>query len=64
MCLAFPRYMSKEEFMGKDEPTRSVASSKAERSFNAIDRNHDGYITKEEMLERSKRLTQTQVSTQ
>ena len=50
--------------MGKDEATARSSgstSSKAERSFNMIDSNHDGYITKDEMMDRSKRLTQTQV---
>ena len=35
--------------------------AKAELAFNVFDKNHDGYITKSEMLKVSKNLTKEQV---
>ena len=35
--------------------------AKAELAFNVFDKNHDGYITKNEMLKASKNLTKEQV---
>lgn len=35
---------------------------KVDLAFNAFDKNHDGYITKNEMLKTSKNLTKKQVS--
>ena len=36
--------------------------AKAELAFNVFDKNHDGYITKNEMLKASKNLTKEQVN--
>ena len=35
--------------------------AKADRAFNVFDKNHDGYITKAEMLKMSKNITKAQV---
>ena len=35
--------------------------AKADLAFKVFDKNHDGYITKEEMLKTSKNLTKKQV---
>ena len=60
--------ISKEEFLG--EPAAKSSSrrgsyvekeAKADLAFKVFDRNHDGYITKEEMLKGSKNLTKKQV---
>ena len=61
------RVISKEEFLG--EPLRSSSrrgstaekEAKADIAFKVFDKNHDGYITKEEMLKTSKNLTKKQV---
>ena len=37
------------------------ADGKAELAFKVFDKNHDGYITKNEMLKTSKNLTKEQV---
>ena len=42
----------------KPEPN---TSEKAETAFNVLDRNHDGYITKAEMMKMSKNITREQV---
>ena len=36
--------------------------AKADLAFKVFDKNHDGYITKEEMLKTSKNLTKKQVT--
>ena len=36
--------------------------AKADLAFKVFDKNHDGYITKEEMLKTSKNLTKKQVA--
>ena len=68
MVLIPYRVISKEEFLG--EPTAKSPSrrgsyvekeAKADLAFKVFDRNHDGYITKEEMLKASKHLTKKQV---
>lgn len=55
--------ISKEEFCGEDpsKPKNLEPEAKAELAFNVFDRNHDGYITKNEMLKASKNLTKAQV---
>ena len=68
MALLSNRVISKEEFLG--EPAVKSSSrrgsyvekeAKADLAFKVFDRNHDGYITKEEMLKGSKNLTKKQV---
>ena len=68
MVLLSYRVISKEEFLG--EPAAKSSSrrgayvekeAKADLAFKVFDRNHDGYITKEEMLKGSKNLTKKQV---
>ena len=68
MVLLSYRVISKEEFLG--EPAVKSSSrrgsyvekeAKADLAFKVFDRNHDGYITKEEMLKGSKNLTKKQV---
>ena len=41
--------------------TKYSADGKAELAFKVFDKNHDGYITKNEMLKVSKNLTKEQV---
>ena len=62
------RVISKEEFLGEPagkSPSRRGSyvekEAKADLAFKVFDRNHDGYITKEEMLKGSKNLTKKQV---
>jgi len=58
------RLISKEEFLGdsgKDQKRKMSADGKSEIAFKAFDKNHDGYITKGEMLKVSKNLTKEQV---
>lgn len=43
------------------EKERSHQAHKAEMAFKIMDRNNDGYITKQEMLNTTKKLTQKQV---
>ena len=66
MLLHF-RKISKEEFIGEAgaSPTSSKkmdADAKAEIAFKAFDKNHDGFVTKSEMMKVSKKLTKEQVS--
>jgi len=55
--------ISREEFVGqeKTKPKSMGTEEKAELAFNVFDKNHDGYITKNEMLKASKNLTKEQV---
>jgi len=58
--------ISKEEFIGEAgaSPTSSKkmdAEAKAEIAFKAFDKNHDGFVTKSEMMKVSKKLTKEQV---
>ena len=62
------RKISKEEFVGGPSATERRKSgvgldtdAKAELAFNVFDKNHDGYVTKNEMLKVSKNLTKEQV---
>ena len=43
------------------EKEKSHQQHKAEMAFRLMDRNNDGYITKQEMLNTTKKLTQKQV---
>ena len=52
--------MSKEDFLG--EKAERDVSDKAETAFNVLDRNHDGYITKGDMMKMSKNITKKQVN--
>lgn len=56
--------ISKEEFLGevgRDHKRRLSTDEKAEIAFKVFDKNHDGFITKGEMLTVSKNLTKEQV---
>merc|ERR1712062_398635 len=55
--------ISREEFVGPERPPKKGlgTDAKAELAFNVFDKNHDGYITKNEMLRGSKNLTKGQV---
>ena len=55
---------SREEFVGPERPPKKGldTDAKAELAFNVFDKNHDGFITKNEMLRGSKNLTKEQVS--
>ena len=46
------------------EKERSQQQQKAEMAFRIMDRNNDGYITQQEMLNTTKKLTQKQVRRQ
>ena len=70
LILFLNRVISKEEFLG--EPITKSSSrrgshteldkeTKADLAFNVFDKNHDGYVTKGEMLKTSKNLTKKQV---
>jgi len=57
--------ISREEFVGPEKPPKAKGmgtDEKAELAFNVFDKNHDGYITKNEMLKASKNLTKEQVN--
>ena len=56
--------LSREEFVGPERPPKKGldTDAKAELAFNVFDKNHDGFITKNEMLRGSKNLTKEQVS--
>ena len=59
-------FISREEFLGESSSSSaakrdSTVGEKAERAFNVLDKNHDGYITKVEMMKMSKNLTKEQV---
>ena len=63
------RVISKEEFLGESRSRNSSRrgsmaekEAKADLAFKVFDKNHDGYITKEEMLKTSKNLTKKQVT--
>jgi len=43
------------------EKEKSHQDQKAEMAFRIMDRNNDGYITKQEMLNTTKKLTQKQI---
>ena len=49
--------------MGTEKPKAKNMDrdAKAELAFNVFDKNHDGFITKNEMLRGSKNLTKEQV---
>ena len=51
--------MSREDFLG-DKPEPDI-SEKAETAFNVFDRNHDGFVTKGDMMRMSKNITKKQV---
>jgi len=59
------RYITRAEFLGEttleNKAKNAEMVEKAERAFNIIDRNRDGYITKAEMLETTKKLTAKQI---
>ena len=61
--LLLYRKISREEFVGTEKPKGKSMNTdaKAELAFNVFDKNHDGYITKNEMLRGSKNLTKEQV---
>ena len=60
--FVFCRKISKEEFTGEKPKAKDMdPESKAELAFNVFDKNHDGYVTKSEMLKVSKNLTKEQV---
>ena len=44
-----------------EEKEKSQQQHKAEMAFRLMDRNNDGFITKQEMLNTTKKLTQAQV---
>ena len=47
---------------GRSTPRRKLSiDEKAEIAFNVFDKNHDGFVTKGEMLKGSKNLTKQQV---
>ena len=49
-------------FSGPSRPKLKLdPEAKAELAFNVFDKNHDGYVTKNEMLKVSKNLTKEQV---
>ena len=49
-------------FPGPSRPKLKLdPEAKAELAFNVFDKNHDGYVTKNEMLKVSKNLTKEQV---
>ena len=57
------RFISREEFMGDPLPSPKFEEpneAKADRAFDVYDKNHDGFITKAEMLKMSKNLTKAQ----
>ena len=69
IVLFLNRVISKEEFLGEPAPKSSSRrgsatdpETKADLAFNVFDKNHDGYVTKGEMLKTSKNLTKKQVS--
>lgn len=55
------RKISREEFIGEAPKPKVDPDAKAELAFNVFDKNHDGYVTKSEMLKASKNLTKEQV---
>ena len=56
-------FISREEFLGEPPKRKdSVQQSKVEAAFKVFDKNQDGYVTKEEMLNMSKKITKEQVS--
>ena len=61
----FTRSSSKAEIVSllesSQEKERSQQQHKAEMAFRLMDRNNDGYITKQEMLSTTKKLSQKQV---
>ena len=60
------RFVSREEFMGeapKRQPEPESAEKRAERAFKVFDKNHDGFVTKDEMLKLCKNLSKEQART-
>ena len=63
ILILYFRKISREEFVGQEaKPKVMGTDAKAELAFNVFDKNHDGYITKNEMLKASKNLTKEQVN--
>ena len=59
----YKRFISREEFLGeapKRQPEPESAEKRAERAFKVFDKNHDGYVTKDEMLRLCKNLSKEQ----
>ena len=56
------RFVSREEFMGEAPKKVQLESAekRAERAFNVFDKNHDGFVTKDEMLKLCKNLNKEQ----
>jgi len=52
-------FVTPASFLGRGRPADT--EGRAERAFNIIDKNHDGYITKQEMAAVAKRLSQQQI---
>ena len=46
----------------KKQPEPESAEKRAERAFKVFDKNHDGYVTKDEMLRLCKNLSREQVT--
>lgn len=65
LTLFCTRSSSKAEIVSmiesSQEKERSQQQHKAEMAFKLMDRNNDGYVTKQEMLSTTKKLTQKQV---
>ena len=62
----YKRFISREEFMGeapKRQPEPESAEKRAERAFKVFDKNHDGFVTKDEMLRLCKNLSKEQART-
>ena len=57
--------MSREEFLGEAPKKVELESAekRAERAFKVFDKNHDGFVTKDEMLKLCKNLSKEQAST-
>ena len=47
----------------KKQPEPESAEKRAERAFKVFDKNHDGYVTKDEMLRLCKNLSREQART-
>eukprot|EP00090_Calanus_glacialis_P021505 TRINITY_DN33166_c0_g1_i1.p1 TRINITY_DN33166_c0_g1~~TRINITY_DN33166_c0_g1_i1.p1 ORF type:complete len:152 (-),score=41.69 TRINITY_DN33166_c0_g1_i1:212-667(-) len=53
-------FLTKATILGKKSKSDEM-EERAERAFNIMDRNADGYITKQEMAQLTKRLNQQQI---
>merc|ERR1719450_753895 len=51
-------FLTPASFLGHKAPS---FQDRAERAFNIIDKNHDGFITKKEMAQVVKKLSQNQI---